>query len=93
MPGDFGLSFQQLKKTNIGIPKGRCPFGGVQRQRLWQGVGQRPTKRLSAPKRVNPKPVHRTVFGEGTPCKRGRSLIKDTARRVPTKKNTSLSCG
>ena len=25
-----------------GIPKGLCSFGGVQRQRLWQGSGQRP---------------------------------------------------
>ncbi len=26
-----------------GIPKGLCSFGGVQRQRLWWGVGQSPT--------------------------------------------------
>ena len=25
-----------------GIPKGLCSFGGVQRQSLWQGSGQRP---------------------------------------------------
>ena len=25
-----------------GIPKGLCSFGGVQRQRLWWGVGQSP---------------------------------------------------
>ena len=32
-----------------GIPKGLCSFGRVQRQRLWWGVGQRPTvtKRLA----------------------------------------------
>ena len=77
-------------QTNIGIPKGRCPFGGVQRQSLWQGVGQSPTKALSAPQRVNFKTVQWTVLKEGTPCKRGRSLIKNTVRRAFNKGRKSL---
>ena len=43
-------AFQLIEKVLIpmnGIPKGLCSFGGVQRQRLWWGVGQSPavTKR------------------------------------------------
>ncbi|MBP3380224.1 MAG: hypothetical protein J6K77_05125, partial [Ruminococcus sp.] len=52
---------------NIGFPKGQCPFGRVQRQRLWQGLGQRPkvdrrsTMPSGAPQRVNFKTVQWTV--------------------------------
>ena len=59
---------------NSGILKGCYPFSGFQRQSLWQVAGQSPAIR-SAQQRVNFKTVRWTVLKEGTPCKRGRSLM------------------
>ena len=80
----FNLKVSKKPETiNSGILKGCYPFSGFQRQSLWWGVGQSPTYSLiSAQQRVNFKTVRWTVLKEGTPCKRGRSLIFNKLRRT-----------
>ena len=56
-----------------------------QRQRLWWGWGKAPQLQ-SASQRVNFQTVQWTVWKEGTPCKRRRSL-KGTSR-TPSPTNT-----
>ena len=55
---------------------------GVQRQRLWQGVGQRPTYSSKRSAEVNSKTVRWTVLEEGKPCKRGLPLVAVTVMYV-----------
>ena len=93
-----GSSRVDRRSTNIGFQKGQCPFCRVQRQRLWQGLGQRPkvdrrsTMPSGAPQRVNFQTVQWTVWKEVIPHGVGkcREATKGTARSAPCKRGRSL---
>ena len=69
-----------------GIPKGSQPFGRVQRQRLWQGLGQRPKYNKALRKGEFRKRSSELFSEEGRPASEGvphyRSLIVLTSFRA-----------
>ena len=69
-----------------GIPKGSQPFGRVQRQRLWQGLGQRPKYNKALRKGEFRKQSSELFSEEGRPASEGvphyRSLIVLTSFRA-----------